>query len=56
MTESIVHLEPRPRNFWIFDVIALEIDSNTSLILISLIIVSAFKFEKKIFLKYFLKL
>ena len=45
MTESVIQPELLYRDFCITDIIVLEIDSNTSSMPLSLIIVSAFEFE-----------
>ena len=43
MTESIIQLKPFPSDFCMFDIVALDIDSNTSSLLLSLKFLSAFK-------------
>ena len=45
MTESIIKPEVFPKDFCIFDIIVVQIDSNTSSMSLSLIIISAFEFE-----------
>ena len=43
MTESIIQLKPFPSDFCMFDIVALDIDSNTSSLLLSLKSLSAFR-------------
>ena len=45
MTESIIQPEPFPRDFHMFDMIAVSIDSNTSSMSLSLIILSLFELK-----------
>ena len=45
MTESAIQPKPFPRDFCMFDIIELQIDSNASLLSLALIIASTFKFE-----------
>ena len=45
MTESIIQQESCPLDFCMFVIKVLKIDSNTSPMLLSSIIVSAFEFE-----------
>ena len=44
-TESAIQPKPFPRDFCMFDIIELQIDSNASSLLLTLIIASAFEFE-----------
>ena len=44
-TESIIQPEPFPKDSFMFDIILVEIDSNTSSISLSLISISAFEFD-----------
>ena len=52
LTESIIQLEAFHKDFCIFDIITVQIDSNASSISLSLVTVSAFECEKKV--SYFL--
>ena len=45
MTESIIPPELFPRDFHMFDMIAVQVDSNTSSMSLSLIIVSLFELK-----------
>ena len=48
MTESVIHPEPFSKNFCIFAIILVQIDLNTFLMSLSLIIISAFELELKL--------
>ena len=45
MSESIIQHESLPKMFWMFDIIVVWTDSNTSSVSVSLIIVSTYEFE-----------
>ena len=45
MTESIIQHEPFPKDFCVFDIVVIYIDSNTSLMSLSLIIIYPFEFK-----------
>ena len=45
MTESVIQPEPFPKDFCMFDIIVVDIDSDASSISLSLTIVSAFELE-----------
>ena len=45
MTKSIIQPEPFPNDFCRLDMIAVQIDSSTSSMSLSLIIISAFEFD-----------
>ena len=45
MTESVIQPELFPKDFYMFDIIVVQIDSNASPMPLSLIIISDFEFQ-----------